>query len=239
MTELQSKKPETRQRRDHVVAVVCFSVVAGMIGLSYAAVPLYRLFCQVTGYGGTPQIAAQPSSHAIDKSLTMRFDANVSTQLGGWSFKPEAVKVDVKFGENSLAYYVATNTTDKSLTGTAMFNVTPEIAGAYFNKIECFCFAEQTLKPGETVRMPVSFYVDPDMLKDPDAHHVRELTLSYTFYPSTPSEAKGPSASATQERAARQDDQENARWSKKGYATVKAEGGSVAVPLSSSPENGT
>lgn len=182
MSQPTDKQAVENGRRNSVVAVACLSLSIGMVGLSYAAVPLYQIFCQVTGYGGTPQIATAPSNNVIDTTLTMRFDANVDGTLGGWKFKPETPTLDIRYGENKLAYYVSTNTTDKPMTGTASFNVTPEIAGVYFNKIECFCFTEQTLQPGETVRMPVSFYVDPEMLKDKDAAHISQLTLSYTFH---------------------------------------------------------
>lgn len=189
MSNAETVRKEMPAGKQHkFVAVVCFSLVAGMLGMSYAAVPLYRLFCQVTGYGGTTQVAIAPSTTVIDHRITMRFDANVSGKLGGWDFKAKQLTLDVKLGDNRMAYYVATNTTDKPLTGTAMFNVTPESAGVYFNKIECFCFAEQTLQPGETVEMPVSFYIDPEMLKDPDADHLKQLTLSYKFYPSEPTD---------------------------------------------------
>jgi cytochrome c oxidase assembly protein subunit 11 len=193
--------PNGSAMRHRFVALACASVVAGMVGLSYAAVPLYRLYCQVTGFAGTPQVAIAPSTTLVDQKLTMRFDANVSRDLAGWKFRPQKRTIDVRYGENKIAIYLATNTTDKSLTGTASFNVTPEIAGVYFNKIECFCFTEQTLKPGESVEMPVSFYVDPEMLKDKDAAHLSQLTLSYTFFPSSPSAAEEPEKAEAEKRA--------------------------------------
>lgn len=153
-----------------------------MLGASFAAVPLYQLFCQTTGYGGTTQRAAKLSSGAVDRMMTVRFDANVR-QLG-WDFAPEERTKKVRIGENTLAFFRATNTSGETLHGTAAFNVTPDIAGAYFYKIECFCFKEQTLGPGQSVEMPVSFYVDPSILDDPDARKLSEITLSYTFYPS-------------------------------------------------------
>lgn len=164
------------------VAMSLAGLVVVMVGMAYAAVPLYRMFCQVTGFGGTPQIAAKGSSHVVDRTIVVRFDANVSTALP-WEFQPKQRTVEVKLGENVLAYYSATNRSSRITTGSAAFNVAPESAGAYFNKVECFCFTEQTLKPGETVDMPVSFFVDPSILQDPDAGKLSEITLSYTFYP--------------------------------------------------------
>jgi cytochrome c oxidase assembly protein subunit 11 len=152
-----------------------------MLGMAYAAVPLYTLFCRVTGYAGTPQRAEQASGTVLDRVVTIRFDANVAPGLG-WNFLPAQRKVDGKIGENTLAFYRAENTSDKPITGTATFNVTPEIAGSYFNKIECFCFTEQRLEPGESIDMPVSFFVDPAILEDESAGQLTQITLSYTFY---------------------------------------------------------
>ena len=159
------------------------STKAELLGLMPAAsVPLYRLFCQVTGFGGTTQRAETAPQQVLDKTVSVRFDANTSGKLE-WTFHPVQPSVKVKFGEQSMAYYEAVNHSDKTLTGSAVFNVTPTQAGAYFNKIQCFCFTEQTLKPGEKIEMPVTFFVDPDMLNDPDAAGIDEITLSYTFYP--------------------------------------------------------
>jgi cytochrome c oxidase assembly protein subunit 11 len=135
----------------------------------------------VTGYGGTTQQASVAPGAVSHKPITIRFDANLDPGLS-WSFKPVAVTQTVQIGENALAFYRASNLATETITGTATFNVTPEIAGQYFSKIECFCFSEQTLKPGETVEMPVSFFVDPAILKDPDASAITEITLSYTFF---------------------------------------------------------
>jgi len=164
------------------VALIAGSVAVGMVGLSYAAVPLYRLFCQVTGFGGTTQRADAAPEKATDSPVSVRFDANTSGNLA-WSFHAVQTQMTVKVGEQNMAYYKATNISDKPVTGTAVFNVTPVQAGVYFNKIQCFCFTEQTLQPGESIEMPVSFFVDPDMLEDPDAAGIKEITLSYTFYP--------------------------------------------------------
>ena len=164
------------------VALIAASVAAGMVGMSYAAVPLYRLFCQVTGFGGTTQRAEAAPERATDSPISVRFDANTSGNLA-WSFHAMQTSMTVKVGEQNMAYYKATNISDKPVTGTAVFNVTPVQAGAYFNKIQCFCFTEQTLQPGESIEMPVSYFVDPDLLEDPDAAGIKEITLSYTFYP--------------------------------------------------------
>ncbi|MCL4767967.1 MAG: cytochrome c oxidase assembly protein [Hyphomicrobiaceae bacterium] len=170
---------ETRHRR---VAVWCAAIAAGMLGLAYAAVPLYSLFCQVTGYAGTTQRAGKPSDTVLDRAVTIRFDANVAPGLG-WSFRPVQRTIDVRIGENTLAFYRAENTSGLAITGTATFNVTPEIAGSYFNKLECFCFQEQRLEPGQSIEMPVSFFVDPAIVDDKSAGRLSQITLSYTFYP--------------------------------------------------------
>jgi cytochrome c oxidase assembly protein subunit 11 len=158
-----------------------------MIGVAYASVPLYRLFCQVTGYGGTTQVAAAaPSADrlaaAAGRTIKVRFDGNVASGLP-WRFRPKANEVSIPIGEKRLAFYTATNTSNAPITGRAVFNVSPDEAGQYFIKIDCFCFTEQTLKAGETVDMPVTWYVDPAILNDPVARKIDEITLSYTFYP--------------------------------------------------------
>lgn len=163
------------------VGTLAALVAAGMLGMAYAAVPLYQLFCQVTGYGGTTQRVSKPSDVVLDRVVTVRFDANVNGLA--WRFEPVVRTVDVRIGENTLAFYRATNTTDRPLVGTSTFNVSPDIAGTFFNKLECFCFTEQKLEPGESIEMPVSFYVDPRIVDDKDAHKVSQITLSYTFFP--------------------------------------------------------
>ena len=168
-------------RRHYGVAVVCSVVALAMVGASFAAVPLYRLYCQVTGYAGTTQRADKASDVVLDRSITIHFDANVASDLP-WTFEPAQHKMDVKIGESALAFYKATNNSDRPIVGTAVFNVTPEASGLYFNKVECFCFTEQRLEPGESMDMPVSFFVDPEFVKDPDTDKLSELTLSYTFY---------------------------------------------------------
>lgn len=157
-------------------------LVAGMVGLSYAAVPLYQIFCQVTGYGGTTQRADANLKGVISREMTTRFDATIAS---GLPISVRAAKpVTDAVGNAQTVVYTATNLTAREVTTTASFNVTPEKAGIYFNKIECFCFTEQTLKPGETVEMPVTYFVDPDLDSDKDLTTIKEITLSYTFYPS-------------------------------------------------------
>lgn len=163
------------------IAIVCVSVFAMMIGMAYAAVPLYQLFCQVTGYGGTTGVAEQGADRVLDREVTIRFDANRNPELP-WEFRPEQRSVTLKVGETGLAFYRATNLSDKPVTGQATYNVTPMKVGAYFIKIDCFCFTEQKLMPGESVDMPVTFYVDPDIVEEDQLDDVQEITLSYTFY---------------------------------------------------------
>ncbi len=164
------------------VVMGCLAALAVMGGVTAYSPTLYRLFCQVTGYGGTTQRAEKAPGKVLDKVITVRFDANVSPQLA-WKFEPVQHTLDVRIGETALAFFRATNTSDKVLKGTAAFNVAPEAAGIYFNKIQCFCFTEQTLQPGQSVEMPVSFFVDPKIAEDRDTAQLSNLTLSYVFYP--------------------------------------------------------
>jgi cytochrome c oxidase assembly protein subunit 11 len=152
-----------------------------MLALAFAAVPLYRVFCQVTGFGGTT-MKAEAAPGAVAGQSGVRFDANISPTLP-WKFEPELATVRIHPGARTTIYYRATNYTARNTTGQAIFNVTPEAAGKYFSKIECFCFTEQTLKPGESVKMPVVFYVDPKLRDDSATRDIDEITLSYTFYP--------------------------------------------------------
>lgn len=163
------------------VALACAVFSAVMLGLAFAAVPLYQMFCQVTGFAGTTQRVVRPSDVVLDRTITVRFDSNVAPGLA-WRFEPVQRTVDVRVGETTLIHYRATNTSDRVTTGTATFNVAPEISGIFFNKLECFCFQEQTLQPGESVDMPVSFYVDPSIVSDAQAAGLSEITLSYTFF---------------------------------------------------------
>lgn len=167
--------------RNRRLALGLLGIVAVMVALSFAAVPFYSWFCRVTGYGGTTNTAAAGSDTILDRRITVRFDANTAPGMP-WVFKPVAREMTLRIGETGLAYYEAYNPTDRPITGTAAYNVAPDSAGYYFSKIECFCFSEQVLAPGERVTMPVSFYVDPGIVEDRDAKHVRRITLSYTFY---------------------------------------------------------
>ncbi len=165
-------------------AALAVLLVLAMTGLAFASVPLYRLFCQVTGFDGTTMRAAEDRAPGAvaGTTISVRFDANTSPALP-WQFRPERPTETVAIGERDMAFYTAKNLSARPVTGTATFNVTPVKAGQYFNKIQCFCFNEQTLKPGEEVRMPVVFFVDPKILDDPEARKISEITLSYTFYP--------------------------------------------------------
>jgi cytochrome c oxidase assembly protein subunit 11 len=173
--------PIELKRRHRRVALAAAAVAVGMVGLAYASVPLYRMFCQVTGFGGTTQRASKPANAIIDRKITVHFDANVAPGLN-WRFEPVVPSMTLKIGENGLAFYRATNKSDRPVVGTATFNVTPEQLGIFFNKLECFCFKEQRLEPGETIEMPVSFFIDPAVEKDEFARTLAHVTLSYTFY---------------------------------------------------------
>jgi cytochrome c oxidase assembly protein subunit 11 len=177
-----SRLPQgTRVKSNRLVAASLVAFVAFMIGLSFAAVPLYRMFCAATGFAGTPQRAAAASKQVFPETVTVRFDANVAQGLP-WSFEPAEPALTLHVGENKLAFFRAVNLSQEKVTGSAVFNVSPDLMGQYFTKIQCFCFTEQTLKPGETVEMPVSFFIDPAVLNDRDAKTVRDMTLSYTFF---------------------------------------------------------
>ncbi|MFV0475377.1 MAG: cytochrome c oxidase assembly protein [Pikeienuella sp.] len=152
-----------------------------MLGMSFAAVPLYDLFCKVTGYGGTPSQSNVAADEILDREITIRFDASTDRDMP-WRFRPEQNTMKIRIGETGLAFYEATNPTDRVVAGSASYNVAPFSTGGYFTKIDCFCFTEQVLRPGETVRMPVTFYVDPEIVNDPEAVLATTITLSYTFY---------------------------------------------------------
>jgi cytochrome c oxidase assembly protein subunit 11 len=169
-------------RRHRKVGMIAAGGALFMLCLAFAAVPLYQMFCQATGYAGTTQRATKASATVLERTVTVRFDATVGPNLP-WTFEPVQREVTVKFGETSLAFYRATNNSSKPVVGTATFNVTPDQVGVYFNKLECFCFTEQRLEPGESVDMPVSFFIDPAMVTDKDAAHIGQITLSYTFFP--------------------------------------------------------
>jgi cytochrome c oxidase assembly protein subunit 11 len=177
----------TGAKSNRRLATVLVAFVASMIGLSFAAVPLYRMFCAATGYGGTPQRALSAPGKIYPQIVAVRLDANVAPGMP-WRFEPEQPDVQLHVGENKLAFFRATNRSNETVTGWAVFNVSPGYMGAYFTKIQCFCFNALTLGPGETVEMPVSFFLDPAMLADSSAKSVRDMTLSYTFFRVKPPE---------------------------------------------------
>jgi cytochrome c oxidase assembly protein subunit 11 len=163
------------------VLVTCSAIAVGMVGMAYAAVPIYDLFCRVTGYGGTTQIAQYDSSAILDREVTVRFSATNARGFP-WEFEPLQNQMTVRVGETALAFYRATNTTDQPVTGIASYNVSPFKMGPYFSKLECFCFNEQTLQPGQSMDMPVIFFVDPLMDEEERLDDITTLTLSYTFW---------------------------------------------------------
>ncbi len=169
-------------RKNRKTATTALAVVAGMVALSFASVPLYRAFCQITGFDGTTKRADKPADRVLARKIEVRFDATVGQGLP-WTFKPQQVSETLHVGETGLAFYAAKNLTDRAITGRATFNVQPAKAGQYFRKIECFCFTEQTLKPGEEVSMPVTFFIDPAIADDRGLDDVQTITLSYTFFP--------------------------------------------------------
>jgi cytochrome c oxidase assembly protein subunit 11 len=203
---MATEQPIAEKKADRsnlTVAAVCCAFVVGMVGASYAAVPLYAMFCQLTGYGGTTQRVDQYSDKVIDRTVTVRFDANVS---GGvpWDFQPVQRDVTIKIGETAQIAYRATNLFERASAGRATFNVTPELAGAYFNKVECFCFTDTTLRANESVDMPVVFYVDPAIDEVPELRSTKTITLSYTFFPidgEKPVTAKAASATKIERTA--------------------------------------
>jgi cytochrome c oxidase assembly protein subunit 11 len=167
--------------RNRRLALISFSVAALMVGASFAAVPLYEVFCRVTGYGGTTQVADAAPEKILDRRMTVRFNADVGKSMP-WQFAPVQDRLNLRVGEEALAFYRAKNNTKHSITGTATFNVTPAKAGQYFNKVECFCFTEQELKSGGEIDMPVAFFIDPAIADDPNLNEVSTITLSYTFF---------------------------------------------------------
>jgi cytochrome c oxidase assembly protein subunit 11 len=191
-----STKPDLAPtpRRDLLVAFLCGGLVASMVGLSFAAVPLYSWFCRTTGYGGTTQVAKARPTQISDRTITVRFDSNVAAGLP-WRFEPERRTIDVKLGEVVTVYYSVTNLVARVTAGQAGYNVSPPTIGGYFEKINCFCFTEQTMKPGETRKMAVVFYVDPKLAEDAEQGNLDLITLSYTFYPiRVPDQAAAESA---------------------------------------------
>lgn len=179
-------------RRNRRTALSMAAFALGMLGLGYASVPLYDLFCRVTGFGGTTMQVSEAQAAAIKpvaQKISIRFDGNVDRALP-WKFGPEQITQDVRIGERNMAFYKARNDGNQPVTGVASFNVAPERAGKYFNKIHCFCFEQQTLQPGQEVDMPVQYFVDPAILSDPEARDIEQITLSYTFHVSEDQAAK-------------------------------------------------
>ncbi len=169
------------QRRNRVMAMGVAGFVAGMVGLAFASVPLYRMFCQATGYNGTVQEGAAAAPGAGDVTLTIRFNANVNPGLP-WHFAPERRSMPLRVGEEGMAFYTAASTATEATTGVATYNVTPEVVGRYFHKTACFCFNEQTLAAGQQAEMPLTFWVDPEIARDPNTAGIRTITINYTFF---------------------------------------------------------
>lgn len=181
----------TNRRKNHVAAGLLFTIAAGMVGMAFAAVPLYQWFCQVTGYAGTPGIAQAPAAAGpTERTITVRFDANVNRDLP-WRFRPEQSAVTVRPGVPTLAFYHAANRSDHAITGTATFNVSPFKAAVYFSKTDCFCFTEQRLAAGEEAEMGVQFFVDPAIFEDPNTEELTSITLSYTFFRAPDGDGEG------------------------------------------------
>jgi cytochrome c oxidase assembly protein subunit 11 len=177
------------RRSGTVLGLSLLGVVLAMVGLSFASVPLYRVFCAVTGYGGTPQIGPAVSRSVSANTITVRFDADVNPGLP-WQFAPEQKQITLRLGEQQVAFYRARNRSDRPVTGIAVYNVTPDKAGPYFHKTACFCFNQQTLSPNQEMQLPVSFWVDPAIAIDPNTADVTTITLSYTFFRSLDDAAK-------------------------------------------------
>jgi cytochrome c oxidase assembly protein subunit 11 len=181
MTERTHHHEKKPLRRDVVVAACCGALVASMVGAAYAAVPFYTWFCKTTGFGGTTQVAERAPDHILGRTLTIRFDSNVTPGLP-WKFQPEQNEIQVRIGEVATVHYKVVNEAAREIAGQASYNVSPPTVGAYFDKINCFCFTEQRMKAGETREMTVVFYVDPSIVKDHDQDDLNTITLSYTFY---------------------------------------------------------
>ena len=178
-----SEAVASRTASNRTTLVACLALVVVMVGAAYAAVPLYRLFCQLTGFGGTTQVATTAPASALAQMISVRFDSNVAPGLN-WSFKAETPVTKLRIGETSTIFYKITNHSSEPVTAQATYNVQPDLAGSYFNKLQCFCFTDLTLKPGETLDVPVVFFVDPALASDKDISNLDTITLSYTFFPS-------------------------------------------------------
>lgn len=182
--------PDRQSRKNQRLAWVLLGIFVGMVGLSFAAVPLYDLFCRVTGIAGTTQVSEAAPGAVGEQRVTIRFNADVNQRLP-WRFEPEVRSMEVRIGEPNLAFYHAKNLSSRPTVGMAVYNVSPFQAGAYFHKVQCFCFDEQVLQPGQQVDMPVYFYVDPSLADDPGMDDVKTITLSYTFFPAGSEELDG------------------------------------------------
>jgi cytochrome c oxidase assembly protein subunit 11 len=183
---MADKTEQKKGRANGVIVASCVAFVFGMVGMAYAAVPLYDMFCKVTGYNGTTKRVEQASDVILDRTIKVTFDANSAPGLP-WDFKPVQREIELKIGETVQVEFEATNLSKKPTTGQAVFNVTPMAAGAYFNKVQCFCFTETTLQGGEKMEMPVVFFVDPEIVNTVETKGINTLTLSYTFYAREPS----------------------------------------------------
>jgi cytochrome c oxidase assembly protein subunit 11 len=184
----------SQNNRNRATLVACVAAIGLMVGAAYAASPLYRLFCKVTGYGGTTQVATSASDSVMDRTIKIRLDANVSNGLN-WKFQPEKPVISIKIGETATVFYHVENHGSADSVGVATYNVQPDLAGSYFNKLQCFCFSDLKLKPGESLDVPVVFFVDPAIVKEHDLANLDEITLSYTFFPAKA--AKKPVAELT------------------------------------------
>ena len=208
MTKLDMTRAGHRPQKLWKKAIPLVGIVFGMLGMAYAAVPLYDWFCRVTGFGGTTQVAeAGAAPEILDQTITVRFDGSLNRGMP-WEFRSVTTPTEIRIGETGLAFYEAVNPTDRPISGSATYNVTPFAAGAHFVKIECFCFQEQVLQPGERVMMPVTYYVDPDIVNDPETDRVHTITLSYTFYeiePEAPEQARSTTELGGAARSAKSD----------------------------------
>jgi cytochrome c oxidase assembly protein subunit 11 len=200
MTGPATQDDKRKMRGNLVVAAACVTFIGAMVGVTYASVPLYKLFCQVTGFGGATRQVDEASQKVLGRTITVRFDANVSPGLA-WEFQPEQRDVTMRIGETTKIAYTAKNIFNTPSRGKASFNVVPELAGAYFNKLECFCFTDTTLKPGQSLDMPVVFFVDPEIVNEPDLKDIKTITLSYTFFPSADETPVASAASLKDKKA--------------------------------------
>ncbi|MGD0024323.1 MAG: cytochrome c oxidase assembly protein [Xanthobacteraceae bacterium] len=219
---MSTQKPglQSGRRRDYLVAFLCGGVVAAMLGLSFAAVPLYSWFCRTTGFGGTTQVAKSAPTQISGRRITVRFDANVNAGLP-WRFVPERNTIDVRLGEVVTVYYAVTNESARATVGEAAYNVSPPTVGGYFEKINCFCFTQQALKPGEKRDLAVVFYVDPKLADDSEEDGLSTITLSYTFYPVRPPPYPPPQAG---------EGREGATWPHLNEATTAARPATAVAP---------